>query len=83
MIPASEAQEISMERKIFGKPIRKSTTLEFYPDKLTLEEFCSDMKSSIDSFKNNLEDLPYGQDSHYIEEWLECIAAWMEIEEER
>lgn len=66
---------------MFGKPTRY-TTLEFFPDKMTVKEFCDHIRASIDGFEKNLSDPRFRKD-RYIEEWYETMGAWMEIEEER
>lgn len=73
-----------MDRRIFNHPIRKETTLEFFPDKITIEEFKSVIIDNFDAYKGNMEHLQ-GKPlpPMYIEEWVEQYLAWLEIEEER
>lgn len=70
------------KRTIFNLPIRESTTLEFYPNKITLEEFTEFVKQSIDPYYKNLS-LPNFPKEMFIEEWFESFMAWCEVEEER
>lgn len=74
------------ERTLFGKPTRY-TTLEFYPDKISLKEFCNSIREMIEPFERSLENLAITSEKYskdrYIEDWYETMGAWMEIEEER
>jgi choline-glycine betaine transporter len=73
-----------IERKLFGHPIRNETTRSFYPHKLTLEQFCEEIKGSVEPFQENMIGLGgVAQEEKYIEEWTEQFLAWCEIEEER
>jgi hypothetical protein len=77
---------MSDERTLFGKPTRY-TTLEFHPEKISLKEFCDEIRGSLEAFEKNLQELgarneKYSKD-RYIEDWYETLGAWMEIEEER
>ena len=71
-----------MDRRIFNHPIRKETTLEFFPDKLSLDEFKEEICGSFDSYAKNAVHGKFDQPK-YIEEWVEQYLAWLEIEEER
>jgi len=69
-------------RLLFGKPIRKETTEEFYPDKMSFNQFVYEL--SIDTFIKNIRDLPALKDKElYIEEWAEILLAWHEIEPDK
>ncbi len=74
------------ERTLFGKPTRY-TTLEAYPEKISLKEFCDGLRESIDPFQKNLQEIEVSNEKYskdrYIEDWYETMGAWMEIEEER
>lgn len=69
-------------RRIFNHPIRESTTLEFYPNKLSLDEFRDFVKESIGPYHENLS-RPNFPKEMFIEEWFESFMAWCEVEEER
>jgi len=69
------------DRRVFNHPIRESTTLEFYPDKFSLEEFKEFIKSSIEPYCQNMKHI--GINEFYIEEWFESFMCWNEVEEER
>jgi hypothetical protein len=69
------------DRKIFGHPIRKDTTEKFYPERISLEDFVEIMKG-VECYAHNMKHL-HCTKYRYVEEWLECFAAWSEIEEER
>ena len=69
------------ERTLFGKPIRKDTTLEFYPNKINLDEFANEM--NIDIFVDNMKKLKQSNKKLYIEEWAEMFLTWCEIEREK
>lgn len=73
-----------MNRLIFGHPIRQETTKQFYPSKITLEEFINEVRGSLEPFMRNMQHLKGGAlEDKYIEEWTEQFLAWCEIEEER
>lgn len=71
-----------MSRTIFGHPIRESTTLEIYPEKLSLDQFKEFVEDSILFYHRNLSK-PNAPKEMFIEEWFESFAAWCEVEEER
>jgi len=72
------------ERRIFNHPIRKETTLAFFPRKLTIEDFKETIVDSFDAYMENMKSLGSPAiDKKYIEEWVEQYLAWLEIEEER
>lgn len=71
-----------MKRTIFGHLTRQDTTCAFSPEPITVDQFCDYIKRDIDAFRANMKKLPQGNKSEYIEEWLEIMAAWMEIEPE-
>ena len=73
---------MSDKRTLFGKPTRKSTTVEFFPDKMTVCEFCAEIRDNLDAFEDNLS-MDGFEKLRYIESWYETMGAWMEIEEER
>lgn len=72
------------DRRLFNHPIRKETTAEFFPDKLTIREFKEEICGNFNSFLENMEHLGgVANENKYIEEWVEQYLAWLEIEEER
>lgn len=72
------------ERKIFGHPIRKGVTDEFYPDKMDINSFERHIMNSFSAYKQNMIGLGSPAiDEKYIEEWFEQYLAWLDIEEER
>ena len=70
-------------RTLYGRPIRKSTTEEMYPDKMSIYEFKQDVIDNFDAFVENMEQNRFGQEGKYAEEWAEIFLSWSEIEEER
>lgn len=72
---------MNQSRKLFGQPIRKDTTLEFYPDKITLDHFIDEINQHIIPFMQNMRGLGIAE-SKYIEEWYEIWLAWNEVEQE-
>lgn len=70
------------DRRVFNHPIRESTTLAFYPEKFSLDEFRDFVKENIDPYHKNLS-LPNFPKEMFIEEWFESFMAWCEVEEER
>lgn len=66
-------------RKLFGKPIRKSTTAAFYPRKMKLDNFVK-MCQDADAFANNMKALGQDEDN-YVEIWFETFMAWCEVEQ--
>ncbi len=71
---------MSDNRTLFGQPISKSTTLAFYPDKMSLDDFCDEVAHSIEGYRENLCDRNLGD--LYPETWAESFLAWCEIERE-
>lgn len=67
-------------RTFFDKPIRKETTEEFYPDKLSVDEFSEYILNTAKGFVENMKNLKL--DDRYVEEWMETFATWNEIEQE-
>lgn len=67
-------------RTFFDKPIRKETTEEFYPDKISIDEFYQEVLASAQAFVLNMKHLKL--EERYIEEWMETFSAWSEIEQE-
>jgi len=67
-------------RTFFEKPIREDTTLDFYPEKMSVEEFAGRVLDSRDAFVNNM--LHMKLEDQYAEEWMETFCAWSEIEQE-
>lgn len=68
-------------RKLFNLPIRKDTTALFHTDKISLDEFVSDIQNACYPFKNNLKELKIDEPKH-IEEWFEIFLSWNEVEPE-
>lgn len=69
-------------RKIYGWPIRKSTTFSFYQQKISIDDFMDTIKKSIEPFGGNMKALK-AKGPKFIEDWFETFGYWMEIEEER
>lgn len=69
------------DRRIFNHPIRKETTLEFFPEKITIERFKEVICDSFEDYAKNAKN-QFDQPK-YIEEWAEQYLTWLEIEEER
>lgn len=67
-------------RTLFGHPIREETTGSFYREKISLEQFCEDLRRHIDPFEKNLLQIEVFKTERYIEEWFETFGAWNEIE---
>ena len=79
---------MSKERTYFGNAIRKSTTAEFFPDKISLKDFEEMISNGIHGFADNMRHLAKKPDSawnkdQYLEFFMEHFSAWMEIEQER
>lgn len=60
------------------RQVKDQMTIEYYPDKLTLEEFCEEIQDSICDFACNMKDLKV--ESKYAEEWMKMFVAWMEMQ---
>ena len=58
----------------------RDTTAEYYPDKLTVDEFADEIKESIDAFVNNMRYLKI--EENWAEDWIETLGAWMEMEKD-
>lgn len=72
-----------MNRSIFSLPIRY-TTEEFYPDKLSIDEFKDEIVGSFGSFYENMKNLKgVALEEKYMEEWCEQYLAWLEVEEKK
>lgn len=70
-------------RTLFGKPIRQGITDEFFPHKLTLEEFKKHIQSSIEGFTANMNSLGGGAaQEKFVEEWHEQYLNWLDVEQE-
>lgn len=67
------------KRFIFGHPIRKDTTEEFFPDKISVNAFCKLIRENLTPFKDNMTSLTMTS-LKYPEEWLETFCAWSELE---
>lgn len=74
-------QNINTERSLYGKPIRKGVTDEFYPSKMTLEDFRKIIISDFDSYATNMRGIKRDEDK-FIEEWVEQYLNWLDIEQE-
>lgn len=70
-------------RRIFGRPIRQDTTGEFYPNKMTAEEFCEEFAASFQGFLANMKSLNIDQKARYVEEWAEIWLGWCEVESDK
>lgn len=70
-------------RTLFKNPIRKDTTLEFYPEKINLQDFKEIIVSSFSEFEQNMKNLGnIALQDKYVEEWIEEYLAWLDIEED-
>lgn len=69
-------------RTIYGQPIRQGTTGEFFPHKLSLKEFCNEIRQSIDPYEENMNMFDMKDKELFVEEWFQNFGAWMEIEQE-
>lgn len=72
-------------RTLFGHPIR-FTTEHCHEHKITLDEFVKEMHANLDGYAQNMRVLGEGhwsKDPRYIEQWVESMLAWSEIEEDR
>lgn len=65
---------------------RDKVTKEFYPDKVTCEEFIKDLThpAELKAFIKNMEDIQRKNDGSlpykmYPEEWLSIFQAWKEL----
>lgn len=72
---------MNMKRLFYGKPIREETTGSFWDEKIPIDNFCDDVERSIANFRKNMKSLKVTD--KYPEEWMETLASWMEIEQER
>ena len=70
------------ERRIFNHPIRKQTTLEFYPNEISIQEFKEIIVDNFDAYSKNAKTGEFDKPKH-IEEWVEQYLGWLDIEEER
>lgn len=68
-------------RTLYGKEIRKTITDEFYPKKMSLEEFRSVIIDSFEPYSQNMKGIGFDQPK-YIEEWFEQYLDWLDIEQE-
>jgi len=72
------------DRRIFNHPIRKETTLEIFPNKLSISEFRNIICDNFAYFLLNMERLGGAPlENKHIEEWVEQYLAWLDIEEEK
>jgi len=76
-------------RTLFDKPIR-FTTLDYYPEKMSVDEFVQTMQANLVGFAANMKTLAkpgtesgWYADPHYVEQWTETFLAWSEIEEKQ
>jgi len=67
-------------RTLFGKPIRKNITDEFYSEKLSIEEFKDLIVGHFDAYAENMKHLEIDKPK-FIEEWVEQYLAWLDIEQ--
>ena len=60
---------------------RNSVTEMYFPDKVFVEEFVKIItdKDDLEAYVANMRNLDWGSGEHYPEEWIECFAAWMEM----
>jgi len=68
-------------RTLFNQPIRKDTTELFHQNKISLEEFASDVQNAIFPFTQNMKELRVDNPKH-VEEWFEIFLSWQEVEPE-
>jgi hypothetical protein len=67
-------------RTLFGHPIREETTASFFPQKMSIEEFCENILNNKDAFVDNMKSI-FPNEKRFVEEWFETFGAWNEIEE--
>lgn len=68
-------------RLLFDKPIRKSTTEQYFPNKITLNEFVTYLGLQENhGFTANMMRLQI--QPRYIEEWATIFLSWNDIEQE-
>ena len=70
-----------MSRKLFGNPIRKGITDEFFPNKLSIDDFEEQIVNHFQAYKQNMKHINADEEK-YIEEWVEQYLSWLEIEQE-
>lgn len=57
-------------------------TKECYPDKMDVEEFVEEIRNSLGSFEKNISRLVERgsfPETLWAEDWIETLAAWMEM----
>jgi hypothetical protein len=73
-------------RLLYNKPIRKETTEEFFPHKISLDEFRERMSDNVENFYKNMNTLNtlsgIHKDDKFMEEWCEQFLSWCEVEQE-
>jgi len=71
-------------RQLFNKPIRVGITDEFYPYKMSIEDFKKIIADHFVSYQKNMENLGSPAiDEKHIEEWVEQYLGWLDIEQEK
>jgi hypothetical protein len=74
----------NMIRTLFNIPIRIGITDEFFPRKMSIDEFQQKIVNSFESYKSNMNSLGSpANDDKYIEQWVEQYLSWLEIEQEK
>lgn len=70
-------------RKLFNKPVRVGITDQFYPDKMSIDDFKWVIVNHFDSYHKNMQNLGSPAiDDKYIEEWIEQYLGWLDIEQD-
>ena len=58
---------------------RDPITVEFFPDRLTVDDFIRALRGDLDAFADNMRRLPGMEPVRFAEEWFRTLGAWMEL----
>lgn len=72
-------KESSADRILCGMPVRW-TTLMFWPEEITLEEFTEKIRSTTDGWEETLKRLGNHSGKMFAEQWAQSLLGFMEIE---
>jgi hypothetical protein len=72
-----------MIRTFFGKPIPFMGE-QYFPDKMTAEEFAKSISKDVLSFKTNMNNFkPEKGKTKYPEQWMETFLHWLDLTEDK
>jgi hypothetical protein len=58
---------------------RDTTTAEYWPDPITVEEFMKELSDTKEQFITNMNNIHKG-DKRYAEDWMRTYSNWMEAQ---